>query len=104
MFEWLRKGKAEDVVHVTDLQKFAAECERRFVLAPPAAKFICPENGSVLDGLSIRKYVQSRYPDVIPRGGNHDLARDRKAKLLEMADQQEAEWGGPAPVDANKGD
>ncbi len=90
---------------VEQLQERVAKLEGPKSQAKAAgARFVCPETGRALDGLSIRKYVASLYPDVIPRGTPHDLARERKAVLLRMADEQEAAWGGAAPKGASKGD
>ena len=104
MFEFLKGRKPEDSVTQADLQKVLQELSSTPKAAVKRPRFVCPETGKVLDDVSIRKYTAWLYPDFIPNYRTNDLARERKAALLAMADEQEMSWGGSAPKGAPRGE
>lgn len=51
----------------------------------------CPETGKSLDGVNIRKHVQTLWPHLDATDSRFEEARRRKAKLLAEAELREAE-------------
>ena len=93
----MRTGKESDAVTRGELLRAVSEVAASKGAKESPPRWVCPETGKALDGVSIRKHVLALYPDNIKPDRTNEQARQRRAALLKMADEQEKMWGGSAP-------